>query len=91
MFAWPFVFLDQYVSFPLRLFMSSVSGHFLNLVGVPTVREGTAILSAADPATGLEIGKRFSVDIADPCSGIHSLFALTMVLRTEYRAFVPET
>jgi len=79
LFAWPFVFLDQYVSFPLRLFMSSVSGHFLNLVGVPTVREGTAILSAADPATGLAIGQRFSVDIADPCSGIHSLFALTMI------------
>jgi exosortase len=79
LFAWPFVFLDQYVSFPLRLFMSTVSGHFLNLVGVPTVCEGTAILSAAAPATGLDIGQRFSVDIADPCSGIHSLFALTMV------------
>ena len=79
LFAWPFIFLDQYVSFPLRLFMSSVSGHILNLVGVPTVREGTAILSAADPATGLAIGQRFSVDIADPCSGIHSLFALTMI------------
>jgi len=79
LFAWPFVFLDQYVSFPLRLFMSSVSGHFLNLVGVPTVREGTAILSAADPAAGLANGQRFSVDIADPCSGIHSLFALTMI------------
>ena len=79
LFAWPFVFLDQYVSFPLRLFMSSVSGHALNLLGVPTLREGTAILSAADPATGLAIGQRFSVDIADPCSGIHSLFALTMI------------
>ena len=79
LFAWPFVFLDQYVSFPLRLFMSSMSGHFLNLIGVPTVREGTAILSAADPAAGLANGQRFSVDIADPCSGIHSLFALTMI------------
>jgi exosortase/archaeosortase family protein len=61
------------------MFMSSVSGHFLNLVGVPTIREGTAILSAPDPANGLAIGQRFSVDIADPCSGIHSLFALTMI------------
>ena len=79
LFAWPFVVLDQYVSFPLRMFVSSVSGHFLNLVGVPTIREGTAILSAPDPANGLAIGQRFSVDIADPCSGIHSLFALTMI------------
>jgi exosortase len=79
LFAWPFVFLDQYVSFPLRLFMSGVSAHFLNFVGVPTIREGTAVLSAADPATGTTIGQRFSVDIADPCSGMHSLFALTMV------------
>ena len=79
LFAWPFVFLDQYVGFPLRLFMSTASAHFLNFVGVPTVREGTAILSASDPATGKTIGQRFSVDIADPCSGIHSLFALTMV------------
>ena len=79
LFAWPFVFLDQYVSFPLRLLMSSASGHLLNFVGVPNVREGTAILSAADPAAGLATGRRFSVDIADPCSGIRSLFALTMI------------
>ena len=79
LFAWPFVFLDQYVSFPLRLFMTTASGHLLNLIGVSNVREGTAILSAPDPAAGLAIGHRFSVDIADPCSGIHSLFALTMI------------
>jgi exosortase len=79
LFAWPFVFLDQYVSFPLRLFMSTVSANVLNVAGIPTVREGTAILSAADAATGMTIGQRFSVDIADPCSGIHSLFALTMM------------
>jgi exosortase/archaeosortase family protein len=24
-------------------------------------------------------GQRFSVDVADPCSGMHSLFALTMI------------
>jgi exosortase len=79
LFAWPFVFLDQYVSFPLRLFMTTASGHLLNLIGVSNVRAGTAILSAPDPAAGLAIGQRFSVDIADPCSGIHSLFALTMI------------
>jgi exosortase len=79
LFAWPFVFLDQYVGFPLRLLMSESSARFLNMVGVPTIREGTAILSAADAVAGTQIGQRFSVDIADPCSGIHSLFALTMI------------
>jgi exosortase len=78
-FAWPFVFLDQYVGFPLRLLMSDASAHFLNLVGVPALKDGTAILSAPNPAVGLMTGQRFSVDVADPCSGLHSLFALTMV------------
>jgi exosortase len=78
-FAWPFVFLDQYVGFPLRLLMSDASAHFLNLVGVPALKDGTAILSAPNPAIGLLTGQRFSVDVADPCSGLHSLFALTMV------------
>ena len=78
-FAWPLVFLDQYVAFPLRLLMSNASAHALNLLGVATVRAGTAILSAPDPAAGIGTGQRFSVDVADPCSGLHSLFALTMV------------
>lgn len=78
-FAWPFVFLDQYVAFPLRLLMSSASVRVLNAVGVATVRSGTSILSVADPVLGVATGQRFSVDVADPCSGMHSLFALTMV------------
>lgn len=79
LFAWPFVFLDQYLGFPLRLLMSGASAQVLNLIGIPTLREGTAILSAPDVAAGLSTGQRFSVDLADPCSGLHSLFALTMV------------
>jgi exosortase len=78
-FAWPFVFLDQYVAFPLRLLMSSLSAHFLNLIHLPAIREGTAILSAPDPITGIATGQRFAIDVADPCSGMHSLFALTMM------------
>ena len=78
-FAWPFVFLDQYVGFPLRLLMSEASAHFLNLIGVPALKDGTAVLSAPNPTAGLLAGQRFSVDVADPCSGLHSLFALTMV------------
>jgi exosortase len=78
-FAWPFVFLDEYVAFPLRLFMSASSEHALNALGVAAVRSGTAILSAPNAATGMVTGQRFSVDVADPCSGMHSLFALTMM------------
>jgi exosortase/archaeosortase family protein len=36
-------------------------------------------VSAPDFAAGLATGQRFAVDVADPCSGIRSLFALMMV------------
>ena len=78
-FAYPFVFLEEVIAFPMRMFMSDASFHFLNWVGVHAVREGTAIISEADPVAAFVKGQRFSVDVADPCSGLHSLFALTMV------------
>jgi exosortase len=78
-FAYPFVFLEESVAFPLRVLMTEASYQFLNLIGVPAVRNGTAILSAADPVAGIVAGQRFSVDVADPCSGIRSLFALSMI------------
>ncbi len=78
-FAYPFVFLEEFVAFPLRMLMSEASYRFLNVIGVHTVRDGTAIISAADPVLGIVQGQRFSVDVADPCSGIRSLFALTMI------------
>lgn len=78
-FAWPFLFLDTMVAFPLRIVMSSVSYHFLNLIGIETLRSGTGLVSAPDFGRGLAAGQRFEVDIADPCSGIRSLFALTMI------------
>jgi exosortase len=77
-FAWPVPFLDPIVSFPLRMDMSTMAGHFLPALGVPTVQSGTALLSAPDAARGLRLGDRFEIDIADPCSGIRSLFALLM-------------
>jgi exosortase/archaeosortase family protein len=52
---------------------------FLNLVGVDTLRVGTALVSAPDYAKGLAQGQRFALDVATPCSGIRSLFALMMV------------
>jgi exosortase len=78
-FMFPLPFMDNYLAFPLRILMSTVSVGFLNLIGLPCVQSGTAIISAADAAAGLAAGQRFAVDVADPCSGIRSLFALMMV------------
>jgi exosortase len=79
LFTWPLPFLDGVVALPLRLDMSWISAHQLNLLGTHCVENGTAVLSAPDRAAGLRLGEKFQVDIADPCSGLHSLFALTML------------
>ncbi|NDD57509.1 MAG: exosortase/archaeosortase family protein, partial [Verrucomicrobia bacterium] len=79
MFSYPFYFLDNIISFPLRGVMCELSQGFLNLIGVDTMRVGTALVSAPDYAAGLKQGERFALDVANPCSGIRSLFALMMV------------
>lgn len=78
-FLFPLTFLDNLVAFPLRMVMSQASVTVLNLIGIASVKSGTAILSAPDTIAGLRAGQAFSVDVADPCSGIRSLFALMMV------------
>lgn len=78
-FAWPMPFLDNIVAFPLRMAMSEASVAVLNALGVNAIQSGTAIVSAAAPEMMLAPGDRFAVDVADPCSGIRSLFALTMI------------
>lgn len=78
-FAIPFPGLDSMVALPLRYLMSKLGVVILNLVGVPVVLVGTGILSAPDAARHLATGQKFAVDVANPCSGIRSLFALMMV------------
>lgn len=78
-FALPLLFLESALAFRLRLIMSDASVGLLNGVGINCVQQGTAILSAPNPLLNLPRGAAFSVDVADPCSGIRSLFALTMV------------
>lgn len=78
-FLWPLLFLETYLAFPLRLIMSDASVNALNILGIESIKVGTAILSASDSLSGLPAGAKFSVDVADPCSGIRSLFALMMV------------
>jgi exosortase len=78
-FLYPLPFLDNLIAFPLRIIMSNASVAALDGLGIDVVRRGTGILSAPDPMLGLPVGQKFSVDVADPCSGIRSLFALMMV------------
>lgn len=78
-FAIPLPGLDTMIAFPLRMIMSQTSCFVLNLLGIPVVLQGTGLLSAPDTLLGIPAGKKFSVDVADPCSGIRSLFALMMV------------
>ncbi len=78
-FMFPLPFLDNLLAFPLRMLMSQTAHLLLAILGIANTRIGTAIVSSADPAHGLAQGSRFAIDIADPCSGIHSLFALLMI------------
>ena len=64
----PLNFLDEVVGFPLRMMVAQASTALLNWFGIETIRRGTAIYSAV-----------FHFDVADPCSGIRSLMALTTV------------
>ena len=67
-FCIPLSFLNT-ISLPLRLLATTISSGMLNGIGIEAVRRGTAIYSTA--AGG------FSFDVADACSGLHSLLAMT--------------
>ena len=70
-------FLD-FVTIHLRYLAGATSLAVLNGIGLEAVREGTAVISrGAHP---------FAVDIAEPCSGLRSLFAL-MALTAGYAYF----
>jgi exosortase len=71
LFCVPLVFIDV-VAFPLRLLASSAAEVLLNGIGVPVQRAGTVITS--------QTGERFNIDVADPCSGLHSLMAMTALV-----------
>ena len=70
LFAVPLGFLDS-LTFPLRMLATIVSAEMLNGLGIPVVRIGTALHST--------VGQGFSLDVADPCSGIRSLMAMMAV------------
>ena len=67
-FCIPLNFLDS-MTFPLRIFSTIVSTGLLNGFGLEVVRSGSSI-SFVEPGG-------ISLDVADPCSGIRSLLAMT--------------
>ena len=75
LFMIPLNFLEQYVSFPLRVFVAQVSTALLNALGQNVYREGTGIYST--------VNRFLPLEVADPCSGIRSLMAL-MALTSLY-------
>jgi exosortase len=64
----PLNFLESAVGFPLRMFVAKTATGLLNWLGIEAVQRGSGILSPV-----------FRFDVADPCSGIRSLMALTTV------------
>ena len=83
--AWFLLFtvpVSSYLDFftvHLRILSSSMATEILNGFGMAVERSGTAIFSRSP-------GAEFSVDVADPCSGIRSLFAM-MTLTAAYAHF----
>lgn len=67
-FCIPLSFLND-IALPLRMIASSVATWLLNGFGIPAHRIGTAIYSQA--------GGGFCFDVADACSGLRSLLAMT--------------
>ena len=69
-FCIPLTFLDT-LSFPLRMFVTTLATHFSNIIGIGVYSSGSKILS--DAAGGFEF------DVADPCSGLRSLLAMMAI------------
>lgn len=67
-FCVPLTFLDT-LSFPLRLFGTRAAVGISNGIGVQVAQVGTAIYSVPPG--------QYEFDVADPCSGLRSLLALT--------------
>ena len=75
-------FID-FFTIHLRIFSSAIATGLLNGLGLDVHRSGTALYSRT-------AGSEFSVDVADPCSGIRSLFAM-MALAAGYAYLTQKT
>jgi exosortase len=75
-FAWPYLFLEDTLSFKLRYLMVNTTSWLLNHGGIATAQDGTQLFSAA--VDGRSAGQWFDLNVDAPCSGLRSLFALIM-------------
>jgi exosortase len=87
-FAFPLPFLDM-ETYRLRIVVSTSAHYVLTLLGIANVQSGTALLSA--PTASLNTGAKFQIDVADPCSGLHSLFPFLMFASFYCYYFLPKT
>ncbi len=78
-FMWPSFPLESQLAVPMRLMTAGLTSKLLPLIGIAVANEGTAVVSAADSVRGLAEGALFKLDVAAPCSGIRSLYALLML------------
>jgi exosortase len=78
-FAWPLFPLDTLLAAKLKIPTAWIAEKLLTVSGIGAVREGSAIQSLADFGAGIRQGERFTLNIADSCSGMRSLYALIMV------------
>lgn len=78
-FMWPSFPLEAQLALPMRLMTASLTSKLLAVIGIAGVNEGTSLVSAADVALGRQPGDLFKLDVAAPCSGIRSLYALLML------------
>jgi len=81
LFCMPFHSYFDLITIHLRMFAVSCAYSFLQGIGVDVVRAGTMLTSP----TGA-----FAIDVADPCSGIRSLFAM-MAVASGYAYFTQPT
>jgi EpsI family protein len=58
------------------MIVSTAAHHVLSLLGIANLQSGTALVSAATATAAT--GAKFEIDIADPCSGLHSLLPFLM-------------
>lgn len=80
-FCIPLNFMDV-MAFPLRIFSTKLATSMLNGIGIGAIRSGTAIYS--------NVAGGFEFDVADPCSGLRSLLAMT-ALTAVYAYFTQKT
>ena len=80
-FCIPLNFLDT-LTFPLRIMATKMSVLLINGLGVAVRRVGSGIYS--------ETAQGFKLDVADPCSGLRSLLAMT-ALTAIYAWFTQKT